>query len=45
MKTDQAEKAALIPGSERIGARSIAFTHADYREVFRAWTAMVYLGV
>jgi D-amino peptidase len=44
MKSDQAEMAALIPGSERVGARSVSFTHTDYHEVFRAWRAMTKLG-
>ncbi|MCG8349370.1 MAG: M55 family metallopeptidase [Chloroflexales bacterium] len=44
MNTAQAELAALVPGSERIEARSVQFTHADYREVYRAWRAMYLLA-
>ncbi|NJN14811.1 MAG: M55 family metallopeptidase [Oscillochloris sp.] len=44
MKTDQAEQAALVPGSERIGPREVRFSHNDYREVYRAWRALQKLG-
>jgi D-amino peptidase len=44
VNTTQAELAALVPGSERIEARSVQFTHADYREVYRAWRAMYLLA-
>lgn len=44
MKSQQAEMAALVPGSERTGPRTVRFTHADFREVFRAWRAMHNLG-
>jgi D-amino peptidase len=40
MKSEQAEMAALVPTSERVGARGVRFSNADYREVFRVWRAM-----
>ncbi len=44
MKSSQADMAALTPGSERVGARTVCFTHDDYREVYRAWRAMYNLA-
>lgn len=44
MKTSQADMAALTPGSERVGARGVQFTHASYTEVFRAFRAMYNLA-
>lgn len=44
MRSDQALMAALVPGSEQVGPRSVRFAHADYHEVFRAWRAMFNLG-
>jgi D-amino peptidase len=39
-KTVEADMAELVPGSLRTSGRTVAFTHHDYREVFRAWRAM-----
>lgn len=39
-KTVHADMAAITPGSTRVGGRTVAFTHDDYREVFRAFRAM-----
>ena len=38
--THMADMAELAPGSVRTAGRTVAFTHDDYREVFRAWRAM-----
>jgi D-amino peptidase len=38
--TRMADMAELVPGSVRMGGRTVAFTHDDYREVFRAWRAL-----
>ncbi len=42
--TGQAEMAALVPGSERLGPREVQFSHADYREIYRAWRALYTLS-
>ena len=39
-KTVEADMAEITPGAMRTGGRTVAFTHRDYREVFRAWRAM-----
>jgi D-amino peptidase len=39
-----ADTAELVPGSQRVGGRTLAFTHDDYREVFRAWRALYTLA-
>src|SRR5512142_1280488 len=39
-KTVEADMAELVPGSMRTSGRNVAFTHHDYKEVFRAWRAM-----
>jgi len=39
-KTVEADMAELVPGSMRTSGRTVAFTHHDYKEVFRAWRAM-----
>lgn len=44
VKTHHADMAELVPGSSRTGDRTVAFTHAHYREVFRAWRAMYNLA-
>ncbi len=44
VKTHHADMAELVPGSVRTNDRSVAFTHAQYREVFRAWRAMYNLA-
>jgi D-amino peptidase len=42
--TYQADYAELVPGSVRCGPTTVAYTHADYRELFRAWRAMYNLA-
>lgn len=42
--TVQADHAAMAPGFERRGPRTVAWTHADYREVFRAFRTMFNLA-
>ncbi len=42
--TYQADYAELVPGSERRGPVTVAYTHADYRELFRGWRAFYNLG-
>jgi D-amino peptidase len=42
--TAKADIAALLPGSERLSARDLRFTHADILTVFRAFRAMAALG-
>jgi D-amino peptidase len=44
MKTSQADVAALTPGAERVGPRTISFTHADYTQVYRAWRVIYNLA-
>ena len=39
-KPVEADMAELVPGSIRTSGRTVAFTHHDYKEVFRAWRAM-----
>jgi len=39
-KTVEADMAELVPGTIRTSGRTVAFSHDDYREVFRAWRAM-----
>ena len=39
-KTVEADMAEITPGAIRTSGRTVAFTHDDYREVFRAWRAM-----
>src|SRR6266704_3052412 len=43
-QTIHADMAELCPGATRSGGRSVAFTHADYEEVFRAWRALLNLS-
>ena len=38
--TVEADMAAVCPGAVRTDARTVSYTHDDYREVFRAWRAM-----
>jgi D-amino peptidase len=40
----QADYAELVPGSVRRGPVTVAYTHADFRELFRAWRAIYNLG-
>ena len=42
--TQMADMAELVPGSVRTGGRTVAYTHDDYREVFRAWRALYNLA-
>jgi D-amino peptidase len=42
--THNADYAELIPGFERIGARSVRFVHDDYRVIFKAYVAAYRLG-
>jgi D-amino peptidase len=42
--TIQADLAEVCPGATRTGGRTVAFTHQDYREVFRAWRALLNLA-
>jgi D-amino peptidase len=42
--TVQADHAAMAPGFARSGARTVAFQHQDYREVFRAFRTMFNLA-
>src|SRR2546427_5945959 len=41
--TSHADVAELCPGATRTGGRTVTFKHADYREVFRAWSALLNL--
>jgi D-amino peptidase len=42
--TQMADMAELVPGSIRIGGRTLQYRHDDYREVFRAWRAFYNLA-
>lgn len=42
--TYQADYAELVPGSDRRGPVTVAYTHADYKELFRGWRALYNLG-
>ncbi len=42
--TQMADMAELVPGSKRIGGRTLEYVHDDYREVFRAWRALYNLA-
>jgi len=42
--THNADFAELIPGIERVGARTVRYTNDDYRIVFRAFLAAMRLG-
>jgi D-amino peptidase len=42
--TQHADNAELVPGSERRDGRILTYSHADYREVFRAFRAMYNLA-
>jgi len=43
-KTVEADMAEIVPGAVRTSGRTVAFTHQDYQEVFRAWRAMTNLA-
>lgn len=40
----QADYAELVPGSSRLGPLTVAYTHADFCELFRAWRAFYNLA-
>jgi len=42
--TSHADMAELCPGATRPGGRTVAFTHQDYREVFRGWRTILNLS-
>jgi D-amino peptidase len=42
--THHADMAELVPGSERIGGRTVRVHHADYAEAFRAFRALYNLA-
>jgi D-amino peptidase len=42
--SQMADMAELVPGSTRVGGRTVSYTADDYREVFRAWRAMYNLA-
>ncbi|MDQ3137347.1 MAG: M55 family metallopeptidase [Gemmatimonadota bacterium] len=42
--THMADMAELVPGSVRTAGRTVAYTHDDFREVFRAWRALYNLA-
>ena len=42
--TQMADMAELVPGSSRIGGRTLEYAGTDYGEVFRAWRAMYNLA-
>ena len=42
--TVEADLAGMMPGASRTGARTVAYQHADYREVFRAFRTMFNLA-
>ena len=44
VESQMADMAELVPGSERTGGRTVLYSGADYREVFRAWRAMYNLA-
>jgi D-amino peptidase len=43
-QTIHADMAELCPGASRTAGRTVAFSHADYGEVFRAWRALLNLS-
>ncbi|HEU4327708.1 MAG TPA: M55 family metallopeptidase [Roseiflexaceae bacterium] len=44
MKSSQADMAALLPGSERVGPRAVQYSHVSYIEIYRAWRVMYNLA-
>jgi D-amino peptidase len=42
--SQMADMAELVPGSTRMGGRTVAYTGKDYSEVFQAWRAMYNLA-
>lgn len=43
-QTSHADMAELCPGATRTAGRTVAFSHDDYREVFRAWRVLLNLS-
>ena len=43
-QTIHADMAALCPGATRTAGRTVAFSHADYHEVFRVWRVLLNLS-
>jgi D-aminopeptidase len=43
-RSQMAEMAALIPGSQRVAGPTVEYTHDDYREAFKAFRAMYTLA-
>jgi D-amino peptidase len=44
VESQMADMAELVPGSERVGGRTVRYCGFDYLEVFRAWRAMYNLA-
>jgi D-amino peptidase len=44
VESQMADMAELVPGSERVGGRTVRYGGSDYLEVFRAWRAMYNLA-
>jgi len=42
--TIHADMAELCPGATRTAGRTVAFTHPEYGEVFRAWRTLLNLS-
>jgi D-amino peptidase len=42
--TIQADRAEVCPGAARTAGRTVTVTHQDYRDVFRAWRALLNLS-
>ncbi len=43
-QTIHADMAELCPGATRTAGRTVAFSHADYHEVFRVWRVLLNLS-
>jgi D-aminopeptidase len=43
-QTIHADMAELCPGATRTAGRTVAFSHGDYREVFRVWRVLLNLS-
>jgi D-amino peptidase len=44
LRSLQAERAELMPGAKRTGARSVEWTGEDMAAAYRTWRAFVYLA-
>jgi D-amino peptidase len=44
VESHMADMAELVPGSHRVGGRTVRYSGPDYLEVFRAWRAMYNLA-